>query len=146
MGLDMYLYRARRYKDVTPKDLFTIDAYFEWRNAVENKTAYSKENHRFYTLEEWHGIPEESVRKDLLPFYKNELTRCYYDFDKEHQYGYDSIMTEIAYWRKANHIHKWFVDNVQYGVDDCGTYEVTEADLKKTIGSLPGSKRTFRTH
>lgn len=29
MGLDMYLYRARRYKDVTPKDLFTIDAYFE---------------------------------------------------------------------------------------------------------------------
>lgn len=26
---------------------------------------------------------------------------------------------EAAYWRKANHIHKWFVDHVQDGVDDC---------------------------
>ena len=27
---------------------------------------------------------------------------------------------QIASWRKANAIHKWFVDNVQDGVDDCG--------------------------
>ena len=26
---------------------------------------------------------------------------------------------EIAYWRKANAIHKWFVDNCAEGVDDC---------------------------
>lgn len=24
----------------------------------------------------------------------------------------------VMYWRKANHIHKWFVDNVQDGIDD----------------------------
>lgn len=30
----------------------------------------------------------------------------------------------VMYWRKANAIHKWFVDNVQDGNDDCGTYEV----------------------
>ena len=30
----------------------------------------------------------------------------------------------VIYWRKANAIHKWFVDNVQGGNDDCGTYEV----------------------
>lgn len=29
------------------------------------------------------------------------------------------ITEETMYWRKANHIHKWFVDNVQDGVDDC---------------------------
>ena len=28
------------------------------------------------------------------------------------------------YWRKTNSVHKWFVDNVQNGNDDCGTYEV----------------------
>ena len=28
------------------------------------------------------------------------------------------------YWRKANQIHRWFVENVQYGEDDCGTYGV----------------------
>jgi len=30
----------------------------------------------------------------------------------------------VLYWRKANAVHKWFVDNVQNGDDDCGTYEV----------------------
>lgn len=33
------------------------------------------------------------------------------------------------YWRKANAIHKWFVDNVQYGEDDCGSYEVSVEQL-----------------
>lgn len=36
---------------------------------------------------------------------------------------------EIGYWRKANQIHKWFVDNVQDGVDDCGEYKVTKEQL-----------------
>ena len=29
------------------------------------------------------------------------------------------IIEEAGYWRKANAIHKWFVDNCQNGVDDC---------------------------
>jgi hypothetical protein len=36
---------------------------------------------------------------------------------------------EVGYWRKANAIHKWFVDNVQNGVDDCGEYKVTKEQL-----------------
>lgn len=36
---------------------------------------------------------------------------------------------EITSWRKANAIHKWFVDNVQDGVDDCGQYKVTKEHL-----------------
>ena len=36
---------------------------------------------------------------------------------------------QIASWRKANAIHKWFVDNVQDGVDDCGDYKVTKEQL-----------------
>lgn len=35
------------------------------------------------------------------------------------------------YWRKANMIHKWFVDNVQGGKDDCGLYEVDINDLAR---------------
>ncbi len=34
------------------------------------------------------------------------------------------LRTEVAYWRKANHIHHWFVENVQEGEDDCRNYEV----------------------
>jgi len=29
------------------------------------------------------------------------------------------IEERVGYWRKANAIHKWFVDNCQEGIDDC---------------------------
>jgi hypothetical protein len=37
------------------------------------------------------------------------------------------------YWRKANQIHKWFVDNVQKGVDDCGSYYVSKEELEMLV-------------
>lgn len=37
----------------------------------------------------------------------------------------------VAYWRKANQIHAWFVENVQNGVDDCGDYYVSREQLKQ---------------
>jgi hypothetical protein len=40
------------------------------------------------------------------------------------------VEAEAAYWRKANAIHKWFVDNVQEGVDDCGDYAVSREQLE----------------
>mgnify|MGYP003341725816 CR=1 FL=1 len=30
-----------------------------------------------------------------------------------------SIEEEVAYWRKANAIHQWFVDHCQNGIDEC---------------------------
>jgi hypothetical protein len=36
---------------------------------------------------------------------------------------------QVGYWRKANAIHKWFVEHVQGGVDDCGYYLVQKSDL-----------------
>jgi len=41
-----------------------------------------------------------------------------------------NVIEEIAYWRKANAIHHWFVLNVQKGVDDCGEYHVTRENLQ----------------
>lgn len=38
---------------------------------------------------------------------------------------------EVAYWRKANAIHKWFVDHVQEGRDDCNEYWVSFEQLKE---------------
>lgn len=48
-------------------------------------------------------------------------------------YPWESIFTEVGYWRKANAIHKWFVDNVQDGVDDCGYYEVSREQLEELL-------------
>lgn len=41
------------------------------------------------------------------------------------------IITRAMYWRKANAIHKWFVDNVQEGTDDCGNYHVSREQLEE---------------
>lgn len=37
----------------------------------------------------------------------------------------------VGYWRKANAIHKWFVDNVQEGVDDCRRHPVSIPQLEE---------------
>ena len=44
-----------------------------------------------------------------------------------------SVKFEIGYWRKANHIHKWFVENVQEGEDNCQNSYVSREDLKKLL-------------
>lgn len=41
------------------------------------------------------------------------------------------VQVTAAYWRKSNQIHKWFVDNVQNGEDDCGDYYVSVEKLKE---------------
>ena len=45
-------------------------------------------------------------------------------------YGVNVEVT-AAYWRKSNQIHKWFVDNVQGGNDDCGNYYVSKDKLNE---------------
>ena len=42
-----------------------------------------------------------------------------------------SIVTEAAYWRKANQIHNWFVQNVQDGLDECQSAWVSPDQLKE---------------
>ena len=44
------------------------------------------------------------------------------------------VEQEVITWRKANAIHKWFVDNVQNGDDDCGVYHVETDALKELMG------------
>jgi hypothetical protein len=41
------------------------------------------------------------------------------------------IVEDVGYWRKANAIHKWFVEHVQGGRDDCGHYYVSREQLEQ---------------
>lgn len=43
------------------------------------------------------------------------------------------IEEQVGYWRKANHIHNWFVQNVQNGEDDCKSYYVDIDDLMNLL-------------
>src|SRR4051812_7040675 len=43
------------------------------------------------------------------------------------------VVSQAGYWRKANQIHSWFVNNVQNGTDDCGTYYVSQEQLQQLL-------------
>lgn len=43
------------------------------------------------------------------------------------------VALEAGYWRKANAIHRWFVENVQDGQDDCREYYVSRDQLKELL-------------
>lgn len=40
-----------------------------------------------------------------------------------------TVSLTVAYWRKANQIHAWFVENVQEGKDECQRSEVSREQL-----------------
>ena len=44
------------------------------------------------------------------------------------------VIVDVAYWRKANAIHRWFVENVQDGEDDCRRRHVTLDQLRELVG------------
>lgn len=45
-------------------------------------------------------------------------------------YGFE-VSRVVCYWRKANAIHNWFVENVQSGEDNCAEYRVSREDLEQ---------------
>ena len=47
--------------------------------------------------------------------------------------AYLTVDIQVGYWRKANHIHAWFVDHVQDGEDDCQRYHVTRNQLGELL-------------
>ena len=61
------------------------------------------------------------------------------DRDKLPTCDYINVQIEVAYWRKANAIHAWFVSETQGGVDDCRESDVSReqlAELKDIVDQL----------
>ena len=125
MGLDMYLDKAKRVKGVTAKDLIALEHYFSY--------VTRSEEYRNSTIDEYSGSNMKDVKFDLTKHYIEEYKHKYAEWDTEKKYGYKTIFTKVGYWRKANHIHNWFVQNIQDGKDDCGLYEVSKEKLKELL-------------
>ena len=127
MGLDMYLERAKRIDGATPKDINIIDNYYSY--------CLRPSKYRKCTMKEWCGVDIKDVDMDLADAYREEYQTRYYGWDNEKKYPNLSLWDGVGYWRKANQIHNWFVENVQDGIDDCGTYEVTEKQLVNLLNT-----------
>lgn len=46
------------------------------------------------------------------------------------------VYIEIGYWRKANEIHNWFVNNVQDGEDNCREYYVDPKHIEELLATV----------
>lgn len=55
------------------------------------------------------------------------------DGDEENDFGAKEVSFSLAYWRKANEIHRWFVDKCQEGVDECQETWVSREDLQELV-------------
>lgn len=62
----------------------------------------------------------------------NQIAALYPALDYNNMYGYE-VSRVIGYWRKANQIHKWFVDNCQGGEDNCREYYVGRNQLEELL-------------
>ena len=124
MGLDMYLYRFPRYKEYTPQNIMTVDEYFSWLESEKGKK---------YTFEDWCGYSVKDLPEgEDLEYFKKMRVPQKYCWDPDGKYSYVGLREVVAEWRKANAVHKWFVDNVQGGEDDCEWHdEVTKETLEE---------------
>lgn len=126
MGLDMYLDKVKRLdKKATLDELGAVNEYFGWKKRPEK---YKK-----CSMKKWCGIDRKDVPDRLIKKYTDEYVHRYSAWDTEKSWGYETIFQNVAYWRKANQIHRWFVENVQNGVDDCGMYEVSKRKLEELL-------------
>lgn len=74
-------------------------------------------------LKNWNHTKPEDRHEIIIK--KGGTTRTDIETDK-----ISEIIIDVIYWRKANAIHKWFVDNCQGGVDDCRDAYISKEDLK----------------
>lgn len=126
MGLDMYLNKVKRIGDASLNEILETERYIDWQKRPMDRYADC-------IPEEWNGCDIKYVRMDLLEEVRKEYIHRYPVWDEKHEYGFETIQQEVAYWRKANQIHDWFVNNVQDGNDDCECYEVSEEQLRDLL-------------
>ena len=53
------------------------------------------------------------------------------------------ITEQVAYWRKFNALHGWFINNCGGGVDDCQDISVDEEKLKELLETLKEVSSNF---
>jgi hypothetical protein len=85
-----------------------LDMYLSKRHYVQNWEHNGPERQHKITVEIG-GKPHPHIKTDKISY----------------------IIEQVAYWRKANQIHEWFVQHCQEGRDECQESYVTLAQLQE---------------
>lgn len=87
-----------------------LDMYLEKHNYVK-RWEHQRPEERFEVLVYRGDVPFDGIKPERI----------------------SSVVERVAYWRKANAVHRWFVENVQGGEDDCRLYDVSFDQLKALL-------------
>lgn len=114
MGLDMYLYRTKKVNGLEVEDYEKVD------NAISNLNI----------IKEFKSVKDTMLKDVYKPIYDefNEVVK-----QRGVHYKWCSIFEDIGYWRKANAIHNFFVQECQGGVDECQYSFITKDKLEDLL-------------
>ena len=141
MGLDMYLFRTEGNLETA----HAVEEILEYKEYLDDPNhSINQKTGRPYTFLQYFGHKKPEIsREDMKEYSKRYITRYSY-WDEAKRYGHKSIFEQVGYWRKANQIHNWLVNNVQGGEDDCGEYKVTEKQLKGLLATCYAVKKSIK--
>lgn len=72
----------------------------------------------------WSDSPDQHIQAAVEPLFPELKGR-----------RIKEVSCEMMYWRKSNQIHKWFVDNVQEGKDECQETFVSVDQLNELLNT-----------
>ena len=114
MGLDMYMYSAKKVKGLNAKDYERADNAVSSLNVQESFIPKVRESIKGKSKQIFDELDSSvKVRGNYMSWY--------------------SIFEDIGYWRKANAIHNFFVQECQNGVDECQLSIVKKTHLKDLL-------------
>lgn len=142
MGLDMYLKKITLFDGLSfekisemKEEVNFLRDYENIQNTMKDFDKNYNPNYFWTVVGESPEQKKERIRSAMTDFLSSNLVRYTQLKDKftaelkERLMNLDKV--EVGYWRKANHIHNWFVENVQNGVDDCDSYVVSREKLQE---------------
>ena len=112
MGLDMYLYRTKKVDGLEIEDYEKVD------NAISNY------DFDFVSIEEIMQPDEYNPAYAEL----NEVV-----IQRGKSFTWLSIFEDIGYWRKANQVHNFFVQECQDGIDECQLSMISKEALEDLL-------------
>jgi hypothetical protein len=135
MGLDMYLEAdvTRRDRDPRAQAVFAaIDAH------------YPRHQVKMIDLCDYRGLtPAAEAVRDAIAEQFGVI-----DTDNKWigaRFNSSRVTLPLGYWRKANQLHRWFVEETQDGIDECQRTEVTREklfELRRLLKSVLANRDT----
>ena len=136
MGLDMFMNRTKKIDDMTLEEILMTAEYVNFLNRPEK--------YKSSTFETWYNGDMSKVREDKIDKVIANIHTCYSSWDTEKEYGYTDVSDGVAYWRKANAIHNWIIENCADGVDECQIIELTKENLESLLDAAKTVKKNSK--